>query len=40
MVKMGLDPDIIRNVGAFTDAQRSYLEFHRENVFLQTRFSF
>ena len=34
---MGLDPSSLANVGAFTSGQRSYLKFHRENVFLQAR---
>ena len=36
--KMGLDPDRLRNVGTFSEGQRRYLEFHRENVFLQARY--
>lgn len=34
---MGLDPASLGNVGAFSAGQRSYLAFHRENVFLQAR---
>ncbi|MDI1252999.1 HNH endonuclease signature motif containing protein [Thermomonas sp.] len=34
---MGLDPSSLKNVGAFSSGQRSYLRFHRENVFLQAR---
>jgi hypothetical protein len=29
---MGVDPDGRVNVGAFSQGQRRYLEFHRENV--------
>lgn len=35
--KMGVPDDSKRNVGGFTEGQRSYLEFHREHVFLQRR---
>lgn len=34
---MGLDPAQFGNVGSFSSGQRSYLAFHRENVFLQAR---
>lgn len=34
---MGLDPALLGSVGAFSSGQRSYLAFHRENVFLQAR---
>jgi hypothetical protein len=34
--RMGLDPEERRNVGRFTEGQRRYLEYHRENVFLQS----
>lgn len=36
--RMGLDPDMPRNVGAFSQGQRQFLDFHRESVFLQTKF--
>jgi putative restriction endonuclease len=36
--KMGLDVSAPQNVGGFTDAQKRYLDFHRENVFLASRF--
>ena len=36
--KMGLDVSAPQNVGGFTDAQKRYLNFHRENVFLASRF--
>ena len=35
LVKMGLDPMVLRNAGRFTEGQRSYLAFHRDSVFLQ-----
>lgn len=35
--KMGLTSDLLRNVGAFAEGQRSFLQFHRESVFLQAR---
>jgi putative restriction endonuclease len=35
LVKMGLDPTVLRNAGRFTEGQRSYLAFHRDSVFLQ-----
>ena len=37
--RMGIPPDEKRNVGAFTEGQRRYLEFHREAVFLEARVS-
>jgi len=37
MKRMGIDPDAIRNVGRFSDGQRHFLKFHRENVFLKAR---
>ncbi len=40
MVRMGLDPALLRNVGGFSDGQRGYLAFHRESVFLQTSFKY
>ncbi len=32
--KMGVPVGEVRNVGHFTNGQKAYLEFHRENVFL------
>lgn len=32
--RMGVPVDKLRNVGNFTDGQKKYLEFHRENLFL------
>ena len=29
--------EFMRNIGDFTDGQKSYLEFHRENLFLEAR---
>lgn len=36
--RMGLDPEVRRNVGRFSEKQRRYLNFHRENVWLRSRF--
>lgn len=33
LLKMGLDPGSTMNVGSFSQEQRRFLEFHRENVF-------
>ena len=38
LARMGLDPAHPRNVGKFSEAQRLYLAFHRENVLLRSRF--
>lgn len=36
--RMGLDETLLRrNVGGFSEGQRSYLAFHRDSVFLQSR---
>jgi len=35
--RMGLGAASLGNAGRFSDGQRSYLSFHRENVFLQAR---
>ncbi|MFO1469362.1 MAG: hypothetical protein U1F35_23405, partial [Steroidobacteraceae bacterium] len=35
--RMGVDPDGRVNVGAFSQGQRRYLEFHRENVLRMAR---
>jgi putative restriction endonuclease len=35
--RMGLDPSALRSAGGFSEGQRRYLAFHRENVFLQAR---
>lgn len=36
--RMGVDPDTATNVGAFSEGQRQFLTFHRESVFLETKF--
>jgi hypothetical protein len=36
--RLGLDLKRTINVGRFSDGQRQYLEFHRENVLLRSRF--
>ncbi len=36
--KLGVDPDRSMNVGRFTTGQRRYLAFHREAVFLQSKY--
>lgn len=36
--RMGLDPQHPPNVGSFSSGQRKYLEFHRENVLLMSKF--
>jgi putative restriction endonuclease len=33
--RMGVPVDKVRNVGSFSEGQKSYLEFHRENLFLE-----
>jgi putative restriction endonuclease len=35
--RMGIPPDEWRNVGAFSEGQRRYLEYHRDSVFLEAR---
>lgn len=35
--RMGLEDALRRNVGGFSEGQRSYLAFHRESVFLESR---
>lgn len=30
--RMGVDPDVRMNVGAFSEGQRRYLDYHRDNV--------
>ena len=40
LVKMGLEPERLRNVGGFSDAQQAYLAYHRDNVLLKTRYRF
>ncbi|MGN6707471.1 MAG: hypothetical protein ACTHJO_15575, partial [Rhodanobacter sp.] len=36
--RMGIDPRSPPNVGTFSPRQRNYLQFHRENVFLESKF--
>lgn len=38
LVRMGINPEHSLNVGVFSQGQRHYLEFHRENVLLKSRF--
>ena len=38
MERMGVLSNRLLNVGAFSEGQRSYLEFHRQNVLLQSSF--
>jgi putative restriction endonuclease len=33
--KMGLLPDMLINVGAFSEGQRKFLQFHRDKIFLE-----
>ena len=34
---MGVPVDEVRNVGNFSEGQKKYLEFHRENLFLEAK---
>ena len=38
LARMGLDTSRVFNVGSFSQGQRQYLDFHRENVLLRSRF--
>jgi len=38
LVRMGLSPGDKRNVGSFSSGQRSYLEYHRDEVLLRSKF--
>lgn len=38
LTRMGLDPRAPPNVGTFSSGQHKYLEFHRDNVLLMSRF--
>jgi predicted restriction endonuclease len=38
LARMGLDTEGLHNVGRFSQGQRRYLEFHRENVLLRSRY--
>jgi len=35
--RLGITAEMLRSVGAFSEGQRHYLEFHRESIFLQAR---
>jgi putative restriction endonuclease len=37
LVKMGIDPKEKMNVGVFSEGQRSFLDYHRENVLRMSR---
>jgi len=37
LLRMGIDPAERANVGAFSEGQRAYLEYHQEQVFLEAR---
>ena len=36
--KMGIDPQQRINVGRFSEGQRGFLSFHRESIFLRSKF--
>lgn len=38
LLRMGINPQGARNVGAFGSGQRNYLNFHLQNVLLRSRF--
>jgi len=37
LVRMGIDPATLKNVGVFSAGQRRFLDFHRESVFLEAK---
>lgn len=37
--RMGVPVDEVRNIGKFSDGQKHYLEYHRENLFLKANIS-
>jgi predicted restriction endonuclease len=37
LLKMGIKPDAKLNVGAFSDGQRIFLDYHRDNVLRMSR---
>ena len=39
MSKMGLTGDLLGNVGAFSEGQKQFLQFHRESIFLEAKVS-
>jgi putative restriction endonuclease len=34
---MGITGNMLQNVGTFSEGQRKYLSFHRENIFLEAK---
>jgi putative restriction endonuclease len=38
LTRLGIDPSLRKNVGSFSSGQKRYLDFHRENVLLWSRF--
>ena len=38
LVRMRIEPDRPVNVGRFSDGQKSFLEYHRNNVLLRSRY--
>jgi putative restriction endonuclease len=38
LARMGLSQSDKRNVGSFSSGQRSYLEYHRDEVLLRSKF--
>ena len=40
LLKMGLDPSLLKNVGSFSDGQKGFLAFHRKEILLQTPFNY
>ncbi len=37
LLRMGIDPEKRANVGVFSEGQRAYLDYHREQVFIEAR---
>ncbi len=37
LLRMGLEPDLMMDVGGFTSGQKEHLAFHRDEIFLDTR---
>jgi len=35
--RMGIAPSMLKSVGAFSEGQRKYLNFHRESIFLEAK---
>lgn len=40
IARLGITDDMLRNVGPFTPGQKRFLEYHRENIFLEARVKF